>query len=431
MRTLKEITEGVVVMADYKMTKSGKKYKAHKATINPQKQMGEESNPYDEIVEGFDQVDEVSKSTMANYISKAAKDAAYDANLVGFKAGQKTKGHNPTAESPKETKRHKGIARALRKLTGVTVKEEEMQDNQMTSEEADQIDEVSQETIKSYRSKASKSSQSALNKMHFTPRMPAEKYKEVEAQASKEFQKRSKGIKRADARLGTWKSKPEPTRDYSKEETPPNVMTDKQKRLRAGLEKIKQGLSPELKKIRGIDEADQTKAVPANKPKKKEIPQGNDLPPAREKERPSDPGSKISDIVLKAINVFTGKKMDEQVADLATFELHEISKKTAAKYAEKKTERESKSDRLPSEKTISSLRRAYKRMGASERGMNEEYLEEGHSIEKIVSNADGTKTVVVRGPTGKKMSHTFRHAKSINKLLYRRYGIQNAIPGGE
>ena len=67
--------------------------------------------------EEYDQVDEVSKKTLAGYISGAAKDVGYHANLTGFVAGQKKpKGYNPTEESPKELKRHAGITRALKKL---------------------------------------------------------------------------------------------------------------------------------------------------------------------------------------------------------------------------------------------------------------------------------------------------------------------------
>ncbi len=85
------------------------------------------------------QVDEISKKAAASYISKAAKDIAYDANYVGFVAGKKTKGHNPTEESPRELKRHAGIANALKRL----VKEARIE----------QVDEISKKTVKSYLEK--------------------------------------------------------------------------------------------------------------------------------------------------------------------------------------------------------------------------------------------------------------------------------------
>lgn len=83
----------------------------------------EDFNPLD-----CDLIDELSKGTLGSYIKKASKDAADDSNHHGYKTGLKnpkaissdgkhSASINNSEPSAKETKRHAGIATAVRKLT--------------------------------------------------------------------------------------------------------------------------------------------------------------------------------------------------------------------------------------------------------------------------------------------------------------------------
>ena len=67
--------------------------------------------------EAVEQIDEISKGTLASYIGKAAKSSAEAANVSGFKAGKANPKYNTSSETSTEQKRNKGIALAAKKLS--------------------------------------------------------------------------------------------------------------------------------------------------------------------------------------------------------------------------------------------------------------------------------------------------------------------------
>jgi hypothetical protein len=107
--------------------------------------------------EEFEQVDEVSKKTLSNYIRKASTDAAnhaYTAGGVmfagqaGYKMGDKGDAINKDAYHALAVKRLKGISKAAQK---------------MSKEEVEQIDELSDALKKRYIKKANKQVDKAEN----------------------------------------------------------------------------------------------------------------------------------------------------------------------------------------------------------------------------------------------------------------------------
>lgn len=297
------------------------------------------------------QVDEVSKATMANYISKAAKDVGYEANLTGFKAGQKTKGYNPTDETPRETKRHKGIARALKKLTGVKV-----------SEEVEQVDEISKATAQSYMNKrtdpvygiprtSNKKSLSTIMKSLDTAHKRVTGRKPTSEEVEDVEEARFSGKRMGTDFVYNRKHDPE-DEDVSKLNVEP-----KDPYYKAKMERLRKGL------------ADLHKTT------------------------------------------FSHVKEEEQLA--------EISKGLATRYVQKKVSQMAKRDSLHTDKDVKNLSRAYKRMA-------EENIQEA-AVVKVATNPDGTKTVTVKTDTGKLVNHTYNKSSSINKLLKRRYGITGSL----
>lgn len=148
MKTLKQLQEGIVASADYKLSKNGKRYKAHRRII-------EGSNPYAEILEALgyetenkkrlkqiaanaknaqtksseakplefteeaEELDEISKGSIEKYMSKAVSDYGHQNFLrrVG-------KGGDEKEAARKEMSRSKGIERAVKKTTKKNMEED-------------------------------------------------------------------------------------------------------------------------------------------------------------------------------------------------------------------------------------------------------------------------------------------------------------------
>lgn len=87
--------------------------------------------------EEFNQLDEISKKTLASYVTKAADSARDKALDAGFNSNK----HQAVKDFVKSAKRVKGISVAAKKLA---------------TEEVDQLDELSKATLGSYIKKASK-----------------------------------------------------------------------------------------------------------------------------------------------------------------------------------------------------------------------------------------------------------------------------------
>ena len=75
-------------------------------TINPMKDSVKETH-----------IDEVSKSTLGSYIKKASRDVADRANRVGWQAGKSNPKYNTSDDTPKEEQRHRGIGKAVDRLS--------------------------------------------------------------------------------------------------------------------------------------------------------------------------------------------------------------------------------------------------------------------------------------------------------------------------
>jgi hypothetical protein len=125
MKSLKQIVEGIVTTSDFKLDKRGRKYKAHRTSMNMDQQ--ENTNPYG------DQIDEVSKETVSGYNKKAM------AYIKNYKYS-----NNPPSVRRKLENRFSGVERADERLKG----------SKPTSEEVEQVDEISQKLHDKYMGKA-------------------------------------------------------------------------------------------------------------------------------------------------------------------------------------------------------------------------------------------------------------------------------------
>jgi hypothetical protein len=68
-----------------------------------------------------EQINELKKSTLASYVKGAMADKEMSATSSSFKSGKAGDAYNKSDESPRETKRAKGIDRALNKLSKESV----------------------------------------------------------------------------------------------------------------------------------------------------------------------------------------------------------------------------------------------------------------------------------------------------------------------
>jgi len=102
--------------------------------------------------EAYDQLDEVDKKTLGNYVKKAHDQLMKHTSSVNFKGGRGDKdafayAHDPVAVR-KTANRTKGMNQAISRLTKEEVEEF------MQTEAYDQLDEISKDTLKSYVHKA-------------------------------------------------------------------------------------------------------------------------------------------------------------------------------------------------------------------------------------------------------------------------------------
>lgn len=70
-----------------------------------------------DVATGEKKVDEISKPAMARYVKAAGKDVEQRASSQSFKSGQAGDKYNKADTTHKDTRREKGIDRALGKLT--------------------------------------------------------------------------------------------------------------------------------------------------------------------------------------------------------------------------------------------------------------------------------------------------------------------------
>lgn len=98
-------------------------YDKWKGDVVKVQERGPYSDKFSKMIESnFDSIiNEISKSTLGSYIKKASKDVADRSNEVGYNAGKKSAKYNTSDESDKEVKRHRGISKAVDKLTSVPV----------------------------------------------------------------------------------------------------------------------------------------------------------------------------------------------------------------------------------------------------------------------------------------------------------------------
>jgi hypothetical protein len=154
--------------------------------------------------EDFDQLDEISKKTLASYVKKNMDSGAEPpTSLTPLRDVEKRKSEY--------NKRLKGFGIATDKLTGRArvnatdkrLNKEELEDF-MESEDFDQLDEISKKTLASYVKKAdkaaNKSFSSAIKQRNRALKGDAGAEKK-QMQHSRDFDKRATGLDRANARL--------------------------------------------------------------------------------------------------------------------------------------------------------------------------------------------------------------------------------------
>ena len=107
--------------------------------------------------EDLDFLDELSKTTLGNYVKDASSDRTMNAFDMGHEAGS---GRQPAEKThEKDNKRRKGIRRAIDRLTREDVEITEEILDLLESLEEDQLNELSNATLGSYIGKATKSKQ--------------------------------------------------------------------------------------------------------------------------------------------------------------------------------------------------------------------------------------------------------------------------------
>lgn len=102
-----------------------------------------------EMLENYDQLDELSKKTLGNYIKGAVKDVHKTSGSMAKTAGSLDKDESKKYDKSfnKNYKRHRGISAATNRLTKEDILE--------MIENYDQLDELSKKTLASYVKKAS------------------------------------------------------------------------------------------------------------------------------------------------------------------------------------------------------------------------------------------------------------------------------------
>lgn len=131
------------------------------------------------VNESVEQIDEISKSKLGDYVKAATRDVARSAanSARDYTASNLKKDH--TAKALKSWRREKSIDKAVDRLT---------------KESVEQIDEISKATVQSYTDKAVRRIRGNLYK--------ADAGYPLTAKDNKSDQKRSKGLDHADAKLG-------------------------------------------------------------------------------------------------------------------------------------------------------------------------------------------------------------------------------------
>lgn len=162
---------------------------------------------FDFVVENYELLSELSKSTLVHYIKRASKNASDHSYTQGLMKGANPNHVSKDKDKPyhpekKEAKRHKGIALAAHKLAG----------KRNTNEDIEALDELSLNTLNSYKKKAENSkinaamnyshaSHSAETLKHVLPRRSDQYSKSAQGSLSV-YNKRHKGLEKADNAIG-------------------------------------------------------------------------------------------------------------------------------------------------------------------------------------------------------------------------------------
>lgn len=188
---------------------------------------------FDSLVENFDQLDELSKKTLGDYIKSASKDATHAARSVGrhgtlysVTGSQQEKNFKNISVNDKN-KRLKGIAKATDRLTKESINDlihslyegidatdlfnqlifEKISD--LVENRKEQIDELSKDTFKSYIKKAVRDSNLASRSAGYHGALSHSSYDDATKRSNADWSKegikhknkRSKGIDKALDRL--------------------------------------------------------------------------------------------------------------------------------------------------------------------------------------------------------------------------------------
>ncbi len=394
------------------------------------------------------QIDEISKGKIVDYIANAAKDVGYHANLTGFVAGQKKpKGFNPTEDSPTEIKRHKGIQRALKKLTGIRpIVKEDIAEEEFKLRQKVRSNAVGSAGHSGIITKLGKDK----HEVHFIllgkKMVPAKDLSDDTHEFKGNVYDRS-SVKESRLIENIEDEHSEvhgEFHDHIKKVKDPEF----RKSLKADFEKAMKGFAKAYDRDDGSmmgDHLEDMKTLAKQAKKAATVAESfGDVQEISKKtvsqylNKTIDPvygmvkTAKNKEELLKRLKGvtrahqrITGKAPTSEEVE----QVDEISKATATSYVRKKLSQIAKRPGDANMKDVENLGRAYKRMGVSDKAMKEEIEDVSESsVQKVVTNPDGTRTVVVKTDTGKVVSHTFKKASSINKLLKRRYNIQSSIP---